>query len=290
MTNACIMLFSLILGFSASSMDWSNEILQSSRAKVALASQPMPKHKTEQEKASNKEKMRITKDATDANVVADPFTKASLDLLNNTNKKADELVGFGKYEDAYQLVKKLRDMRPDMNLLSGTNFAQYCIFAGHYEEAYQAVVQVVQKRDKQIKKKTKPLSSYHLLTLSLASAMLGDVFAGQQEYCRAQADAGLKEHALINSDLDPKLAKRSDAHGVAILSCLGLGYSCGKVPYLELALKLDPANTMVANELICYYELRERKDDMKRIAEGMLKNLPDSDENREKYQKVIDGN
>jgi hypothetical protein len=120
--------------------------------------------------------------------------------------------------------------------------------------------------------------------------MLGEVYPGQSEFCRGESAKGLRDHALINVELTKELRSRKDAKGVALLSCIGLGCNYLEFPYLELALKLDPANTMIANELICYYELRERKDDMKRIAEGMLKSLPEGDENREKYQKVIDEN
>lgn len=221
-----------------------------------------------------------------AKVYNDPVRDSLRNQMKEALDRARALFEDGQYEEAYQTVKTLERDNPEYS--NNQANIEYALMTGRYAEAYVSIVSVF--RQLESRPNGKPISPHYMLMLSLASALYDEVYPGQAEFARDMAVEGLAHQALLNVEMDRKLANRKDAKAVAVMSCMGLGLKYGRTPYLEFALRLDPSNLIVANELICYYGLRERKADIVRIAKSVLKALPVGDENRAKFEKDLADN
>jgi hypothetical protein len=189
-----------------------------------------------------------------------------------------DLLDSCRYADAYASISAFRREHPDAADLTDHVAVDCANLVGRHAEAYNTILPwAIHEGDK---------SPHHLLALSLASAALGEVFEGQAQYCWDKAMEGLKQENIVEG-LDRKLARRNDAKGVAILSCLALGLKYRSSPYLEMALRLDPTNTVAGNELISRYQLRGRNTDAKRVASGILKNLPADHPRRADFERRL---
>jgi citrate lyase alpha subunit len=167
-------------------------------------------------------------------VIQDPSFWASVDSVNEARNKADGLLDARQYEAAYASINAFNKERPDLADGVLDVRGECSLLTGRYTAAYNLLVQRV--KFLQTGKKNS-ISPQYMLDISLASSALGEVYPGQADYCRNQVIKGLSQQG-IRDKLDPQLAKRTDAKGVAIMSCLGLGIARGRTPYLELALSL----------------------------------------------------
>lgn len=217
--------------------------------------------------------------AIEGNVRANP----GLDIANETRRAVGRLLDQCRYEDAYAALSAFRGERPDLAGKVVDMAADCAILTGRTEEAYALLTRLVQGRGRKTKTPTRAL-----LSLSLASAGLGQVYPGQADFCRDQVKQGLSRECMSDT-LAGRLATSTDSKAVAVLSCLAIGLNFGKSPYLEMALRLDPQNVMAASALVFRYTVQERTADVNRIAGGMLKNLPILDPHRAKFQQALTG-
>ena len=215
---------------------------------------------------------------TDSRPIQDPAFWADIDAANMARKRVVGLLDECRYGDAYEAISAFREEQPGLADLTGDTAAECAVLTGHYEEAYGLLLPLIRQQGMN--------SPGFLLAISLASAELGQVYPGQAEFCRDRVMACLSEH-FIHDSLDSRLAERTDAKAVAIMSCLALGVDPGGAPYLEMALQLDPQNVLAANQLIERYTLHGRVTNVRRIASGMLKSLPTRDPHRAAYERTL---
>jgi hypothetical protein len=214
-----------------------------------------------------------------ANSTNDVALFAEFKTADAERVKAGCLARACKFEDAYQSMAAFRRERPDLCEFVDDQAADLANLTGRYSEAYTLVLPFTRSKG--------AVPAHYLLTLSVASAGLGQVYAGQAEYCRAEAIEGCFQDRFIAEGLDRRHA-RADPQGVVIYSCLALGFKYGETPYLEMALRLDPANVLAARGLTFFYQVQRRTADVQRIASGMLSALPAGDPRRGEFVKQLD--
>jgi len=287
-------IFSLMVAtLSSGTQSWASNALHSKRAELVKNCSVLSVRANNKQGTPSKQRIApaASKDVmfTLNGVTAfDPDIEYKQQRIDEALARAETSYNLGEYEQAYSSLIASEDKYPIVAGSIEYTKIQYAFLANHYEQAYDMVIRI--NRQQANKPAGRSISPRYLLMLSLASALNGEVYAGEADYCRDQVADVLKHHALLNVEMDLKLAKRNDAKAIAVMSCLGLGLRPGGQPFLELALKLDPTNSIAANELICYYGLRERKADIVRIAKSVLKALPADNENRAKFEKDLADN
>jgi hypothetical protein len=204
---------------------------------------------------------------THANRIKDPAFWASVETVGTARRKAGGLLNECRFDEAYEAITAFRRERPDLAGMCDDLAADCANMVGRYTEAYQFILPFARHEGSE--------SPRHLLVLSLASAGLGQSYRGQAEYCRDQVNEGLKQEG-INETLDPRLARRTDVKGVAIMSCLALGLNYGSSSYLETALHLDQANAIAAQALVTRYKMQGRVADVQRVLKAVIEHLPAS--------------
>ena len=213
-----------------------------------------------------------------------PTLEAALQRANDACREAAALLKERRYGDAYDSLERLRhgnsdDMTDDMAVACAN-------MTGRYAEAYALLIPMVRRQGDS--------SPQYWLALSFASARLGQIYPGQVEYCRDRLLLGLKEddYQYLSEDCRMKwssddLPTATDPKGVAVLSCLALGIGYQERYYLETALELDPTATLAAKQLVTIYAYEKRTADVRRIASGMVKNLPAGDPRRAEFQRRL---
>jgi hypothetical protein len=264
---------------------WLQDLLASPMAK-SVASRQIPKKPEVRQDTSNTAGGAASPAASqsggftvvNADPIYDPAFLADVETSNAARVKAGRLASQCKFEEAYQSMAAFLRERPDLSEFVDDQAADFANLTGRYAEAYALVLPLARREGTE--------SPHHLLALSVASAGLGQVYAGQAEYCRDQAIDGLREQHIAEG-LDDGLARRTDPQAVAIFSCLAMGFKYGDTTYLEMALRLDPTNVLAAGRLTWCYWFQGRTADIRRIASGMLSALPAGDPRRAEFSREL---
>lgn len=277
----------------ASAQSWVEDILRSTRpSRISQVKTKPTQSKNTKPELLNHGKAPSNNVVSDVsmmrNVVNDPGADEKRRKTKDALIEARGYEELGQFESAYTSLVAFQNGNPEIASSIDQQKIQYAFMAKHYKEAYDEIVTRIRHLTKLAD--GKQLAPHHLLMLSLASALNNDVYPGQAEFCRDLVADGLANQALLNVEMDSSLAQRKDPQAIAVMSCMGLGLKYGLTSYLEFALRLDPSNVIVANELVCYYGLRNNKAAITRIASGMLKALPAGDANREKFEKDLADN
>ena len=285
MLTTMISVVALAVGPNGTTPHWLQDLFASPMAKKAASAQA-----TDKAKGSGQSSPAGTHPPTGAapgsggggmtrvNVGNDPALLAAFKAADAARRLAGGLLDECRCDDAYRAIGDFRREWPDATFMCDDTAADCAIMTGRYPEAYGLLLPWARSQGMG--------SPQYLLAISLASAELGQVYAGQAEFCRDQVAEGLSQESVSDA-LDRGLAVGTDAKTVAVLSCLGLGLKFRSSPYLEMALRLDPQNVIAADQLVFRYGFRGRVADIRRIAAGMLKNLPAGDTRRAKFEKTL---
>jgi hypothetical protein len=269
-------------------LHWQQELLASKTAQAAANRQPATK--TKRPSSTTSSAITIPADGlpgpaapesvrtqtSSSNSLSDPAFWAAFELGNGCRRKVGGLLDERRYAEAYAAMAEFRGGCPDD--VTDDMAADCANMTGRYAEAYRLLVPMVRRQGN--------LSPQFWLALSFASARLGQVYGGQAEYCRDQLSLGLRRRDIANCSADD-MPTATDAKGVAVLSCLALGVGYGDLYYLETALDLDPTDVVAGKELVAIYTIRGRTADARRIAGGMVKNLPATDARRAQFVQAL---
>ena len=182
--------------------------------------------------------------------------------VNEVRQKANDLLVALRPQEAYDYLSDVRKTKPNEVSFILDFALQSELLSGHYQEAFQDAVGLVNAREGN--------GEEQYLYLSLASSAQGRVYPGQARYCESWVESHLKsEHSPL--DLVPT-PMEMDPREVMLLSCLALGTKSSP-EFLELALQIDPSSDLAAREAISYYGFTGRYSEIRRIALSMVEHL-----------------
>lgn len=193
--------------------------------------------------------------------IVDPAERARVQQLTKVMKFSSYLMRHNRVGEALEYVDSVAAERPDLaGIKSSPLYADLGLLLGKTDNAFESVVRIVARPGAD--------SEEMYLRLSLVSALRGEVFAGQGEYCR--------RGTIKNLAIEPEMAalvgplKPQDPVAVAVESCIALNQPY----YFELGMRLDPKNVLSARLLVQYYGYRGRFADIRRVASRIAEKLP----------------
>jgi len=188
-------------------------------------------------------------------------------------RQTNDLIAASRYEDAYSTISSTVRAHPEYRDFLADSIIKTELLAGHNDLALKDAIIRVSQLD----------GSDQSLYLSLASAASGQVYPGQAEFCVDQIQEHLKNQGLPPASLSA--TGSLNAKLVTVLSALALGTKSAP-EFLELTLKLDPANDLAARQAITEYTFKGRYSDVRRIASQLASRLPAGDA-RDYYTKTL---
>jgi len=245
---------------------WVKLFLKSKRGQRALTSEVIAE-RTEayNYKAPEMDRPKFVATSEGMHSEATPGSRVAMDMMNRASRRINALILQGNYEEAHVVSRAARKLHPEYWWLGGV-YVEEDLLSGHYDDALN--LGAVRVDDGGLSEEV------DVLQLSIATSAKGLTFPGQARYCE---DWIRKFSELQNITWTlPPTHHEMNARQVMVLSSIAMGVrgDLSGVPYLELALKLDPKNSFAAHNVIRLYEFRERYSDIRRVAALMVKNLP----------------
>jgi hypothetical protein len=193
----------------------------------------------------------------------DPVFNERMNSANEASRRAGRLIDAMRFQDAYDFWKDFYKVRPDLMGLTRINMAKCATLVGRYDEAYSLLVQLVSHRS--------TANDERYTELSLASAARGEVYPGQLEFLLERLrEYYWEQHPSTPLELD--FQPQNDSRSIMVLSSLALGMRI-QPEYLELTRRLDPKNTLAAEQAIEFYGYTGWHSRIRRIATNIASRL-----------------